>query len=74
MHARWIAGVRELSTTERLRRMLDLTQCGLDMSRRAIARAHPDWDRQQMGIEFVRIHYGKDLAGGLRAYLEGAST
>jgi hypothetical protein len=35
----------------------------------AIRRRHPDWDDRSVALEFVRVHYGDELVGKLRAYL-----
>lgn len=37
---------------------------------RKIRRAHPEWNEQEVGIEFVARSCGEDLAHRLRAYFE----
>lgn len=58
--------------SERLVRARSLSQSVIELSRRAIARAHPEWDETEVGLFFVELHYGKPLADKVRAYLGGA--
>jgi len=39
------------------------------MSRAAIRRRHPEWNEQEVSLEFVKAHYGRELAERLREYL-----
>ncbi|MCE5326155.1 MAG: hypothetical protein LLG01_07035 [Planctomycetaceae bacterium] len=72
IYRRWIEGLRRMSGRQRLALAMNLTDEVRALSRRAIARAHPDWSEAQRQIEFVRIHYGKAMAQGLRQMLLGA--
>ena len=65
--------------TERLRRAtpeergaltVALTGTVIAASRAAIRRAHPEFDDRGIGLEFVRVHYGRDLAERVRAHLD----
>jgi hypothetical protein len=49
---------------------ISLTQTTIELSRRAIRRAHPDASEQEVGLIFVALHYGQDLADRVRAYLD----
>jgi hypothetical protein len=40
------------------------------LSKRAIQRANPGMNKQERDIEFVKLHYGKDLAEKLKKYLQ----
>ena len=40
------------------------------LSRRAIRRANPLLTQQELNLAFVANHYGKNLAGRLRSYME----
>jgi hypothetical protein len=46
-----------------------LSATTIALSRAAIHRRHPDWSDREVLMEFVRVHYGADLADRLRAYL-----
>lgn len=46
-----------------------LSQTTIQLARRAIQRAHPDADEEQISLIFVALHYGQDLADRLRADL-----
>jgi hypothetical protein len=36
------------------------------MSRRAIARRHPDWSEVEVKVEFVKLNYGEAIADRVR--------
>lgn len=46
-----------------------LSQAVRDASRRAIAKRHPELSKEERDLLFVELHYGKELARRLRAYL-----
>ena len=50
-----------------------VTATAVSLSRRAIARANPGLSPQEIGLKFVELHYGKELASRVRRYLEGRS-
>ena len=60
--------IRKASVAERIRRMRSLTTVATKLSRRAIAEANPDVSRQEVDLMWVELHYGKELAEGLRKY------
>jgi hypothetical protein len=41
----------------------------MELARDAIRRRHPDWTDREISLEFVRVHYGPELARRVRAYL-----
>lgn len=61
--------LRKATIAERIARMRSLTTMTIGLSRRAIQRAHPDWSPEEVNLAFVELHYGKELATGLRQYL-----
>jgi hypothetical protein len=65
--------LRKASTADRFALMCSLTATAISLSRRAIARANPDFTPQEVDLKFVELHYGKELAGRLRRYLETRS-
>ena len=48
---------------------LRLSDETIALARRAIARGRPELDQRQRDIEFVRIHYGAELAHRLERWL-----
>ena len=60
-----IALVRRMTAGQRVALVRSLTRLAVGLSRRAIRRAHPGWSEREVEIEFVRLHYGEDLARGL---------
>ncbi|MEN8149065.1 MAG: hypothetical protein ABFS86_04535 [Planctomycetota bacterium] len=61
--------LREAPPSRRLQLALSLSRSVMELSRRGIARAHPEWSELARDIEFVRIHYGEELAEGLERHL-----
>ncbi len=72
IHEKWISLMREMSARERFSRVRSLSRTVIELSRRAIRRAHPDWDERRVDLYFVEIHYGKHLAEGVKAHLDGS--
>jgi len=63
--------LRQASTAQRFALARSLTATAVSLSRRAIARANPDFSPQEVDLKFVELHYGKELASRVRRYLEG---
>ncbi|NQT17699.1 MAG: hypothetical protein HQ582_33395 [Planctomycetes bacterium] len=61
--------LQEASLQERFALVCSLTATAVSLSHRAIARANPHLSPEEVGIKFVELHYGKELAAGLREYL-----
>lgn len=61
---------RNATVADRIARVCSLTATVVGLSRRAIARAHPEFSPAEVDIAFVELHYGKELAGAVRQYLE----
>jgi hypothetical protein len=53
----------------RLRKALQLSDLVKKMSRRAIARRHPELSANELDLLYVEYCYGRELAQKLRAYL-----
>lgn len=62
--------LRQKTVTERMALAGNLTHFVIQLSRQAIARQHPEWTQRQVDLEWVEIHYGRELAESLRADLE----
>lgn len=61
---------QQATTMERLALMRSLSQTVIQLSRRAIRRAHPTYSQRELDLAFVASHYGEDLAKRLAQYLE----
>jgi hypothetical protein len=48
---------------------LSLSANVIDLARSALRRKFPEATEEEIGLEFVERHYGRDLAAGLRHYL-----
>jgi hypothetical protein len=66
----WIQMWRDASPQRRLALALGSSAQVIQLSKEAIARQHPDWSQKQIGVEFVRVHYGKQFAAALAERLE----
>lgn len=62
--------LRAAGTASRFARARSLSASVIGLSRRAIRRRHPDWSEREVLLEFVALHYGRDLAGRVRKRLE----
>ena len=56
------ARLRAMGATERYARGLALVDEGLTAMWKSLERRNPDWTRTQLRVEWMRIHYGHDLA------------
>jgi len=61
--------IRRASPGRRLRLALSLSRSVMALSRWGLAQRHPDDSPEEIGLRFVALHYGADLADELRAYL-----
>jgi hypothetical protein len=52
---------------------LSLSQSMIGLSRNAIRRSMPDASDEDVAVRFVELHYGVELASGLRRYLQARS-
>lgn len=65
-----ISLMREARPAKKIAQVRALSRTTIQLSRRAIARAKPHLDEREVNILFVAYHYGNDLAGRLKEYLE----
>ena len=61
--------LRQLTPTQRVQRCFSLSVMAANLSRPAIQRAHPEFSPQDVGLRWVELHYGKELADGVREHL-----
>ena len=62
--------MRRATPAEKLARVRSLSATVIELSRRAIARRHPDWTPLQVQLKWVELHYGRELAEQLTEYLK----
>ena len=60
--------MREKTPAERVQMAMNLTAQVREASRRAIARALPEVSPREIEYRFIELHYGKELADGVRAH------
>lgn len=61
--------LRNMPAEERLRLGLSWSHTVRQLAWQAIERANPGASREELGLIFVAVHYGQDLADRVRAYL-----
>jgi hypothetical protein len=61
--------LRRASPGRRIRLALSLSRTVMGLSRGGLARRHPGASPEEVGLRFVALHYGDDLAEELRADL-----
>ena len=64
---------RTAGTAKKITCLRDLSSTMMQLSYRAIKRAHPELSERELDLLFVKLHYGKNIADRLRAYLEKTS-
>ena len=65
--------VRKMSPSERLNKALRLSIELLAAAKAAIRRRHSNLSDHEVDLKFIELHYGAELAEGVRAKLEDAS-
>lgn len=61
--------IRRMSVPERIAQVRSLTTLVINLSRRAIAEAHPELGPREVVLKWVELNYGKELAAGFREHL-----
>ena len=62
--------LRAKSFSQRGKLVCSLTHTAIFHAKRAIQRAHPGLSQQELDLLFIDVHYGKELAEKVRAYLK----
>jgi len=62
--------LRAKTPAQRSRLACSLTHTAIFHAKRAIERAHPGLSQEERDLLFIDVHYGKELAGDVRAYLQ----
>jgi hypothetical protein len=61
--------LRAASPSRRLRLALSLSRTAMDLARAGLARAYPDASPEEIGLRFVALNYGPELAEEVRRHL-----
>lgn len=64
-----VALIRAASPARRLQIAFGFSAAIITVARRALARAHPDAPECERALQFVSLHYGRELADDVRADL-----
>ena len=65
-----VALLRAAPVARRLHLAFSLSATVIGAARRALARAHPLTSTRERDLRFVRLHYGVEVAEGLRVELD----
>ena len=68
-----ISLIQNSSIAKRISRVRSLSESTLKLSRRAIIRANPSLDENELKIKIISYHYGEKLAVRFRTYMENKS-
>ena len=69
-----IERIHAMSYAERFAMMAEMTDFVCDQSMAAIAATMPGASRDEVGLRFCEVHYGKELADRVRAFLAARSS
>ena len=61
--------LRAATPARRAALALSLSATVIGLARRALARQDPAATDEEIGVRFVRLHYGREIADGLAAFL-----
>ena len=61
--------LRKMTVAQRARLMRSWSAAVIQLSRRAIKKANPDANEDELAVIFVDLHYGRDLAERFREHL-----
>ena len=62
--------LRDAPPSRRFAAMRSLTATVVRLAKRGIRKAHPDLTERELSLLFVEVHYGRELADRLRAFLD----
>lgn len=62
--------IRNMPPEQRVRKALGLSSQLLHMAKGAIRGQYPNYSEEQVGIRFIELHYGIELAEAVSSYLE----
>lgn len=65
--------IRRSAPSQRVTQAFRLSNQMARLSKAAIRRRHPDLTEQEVGLHFIELHYGAELANAVRHHQSGAS-
>ena len=65
---------RAKTPAERFTRVCELSEMTRQNAKRAIQHAQPDASPEVVGLRFIELHYGRDLASRVREHLQRRSV
>lgn len=68
-----ISLIQNASIAKRISRLRSLSETSIKLSRRAIMRANPGLDKEELNYKFISFHYGKKLETLFREYMKSRS-
>lgn len=69
-----VEAFRQMSPTDRITKMCNLSASLRRMAFNAIRRIHPELNEAEVRLKFIESTYGKDLAGDVRNHLQQRET
>ena len=65
-----ISILKKESASKKLSQVFSLSRMAIQLSKRAIRRANPSLNSNEINLLFIELHYGKDLANKVKQYLD----
>lgn len=66
--------IRQMPPSVRLEKALALSCEVIRMSKAAIRRRHPEFSEDEVGLKFIELNYGDELADSVRAWRSGTRS
>lgn len=60
--------IRQMPSSRRLEKAIALSREVIRLSKAAIRRRHPEYSEEEVGLKFIELNYGADLADSVRAW------
>ena len=68
-----ISLLQNATIAKRISRLRSLSETTIKLSRRAIMRANPGLDKEELNYKFISFHYGEKLGKQYRDYMKSRS-
>lgn len=68
-----ISLIQNASIAKRISKVRSLSESTIRLSRRAIMRANPGLDKEELNYKFISFHYGEKLEALFREYMKTRS-
>lgn len=66
--------LRKMSPQKRAAKAIALSGQVIRMAKAAIRRQFPHFTEEQVGIKFIEVHYGEELASAVETHLQGRKS